>query len=90
MILDTPISNRSDQWLKEMAELETEDCDDPYPALLLAPSPPAPMALPPPLPHAPPAAPDHRAVLTAGSVADGEALGAMSWYARMALCASCE
>jgi hypothetical protein len=41
MIFDRPISNYSAAWLREMADLETEECfDDVYPSsLVLAPAP---------------------------------------------------
>lgn len=68
-------------YMNELAT-EWELCDDfssdCYPASLVPPAPPAPMALPPPLPHAPPAAPDHRAVLTAGSVGEVDEGGEVS------------
>jgi hypothetical protein len=39
-IYDTPFNNFGRHWLKEMADLETEECfDDVYPSTLLAPAP---------------------------------------------------
>ncbi len=47
MLFDKPISNRSNQWLREMATMETEDYSDadPYTAHLLPPPPPSPSPL---------------------------------------------
>ncbi len=90
MLYDKPISNRSDAWLREMADLETEDCaDDTYTASLVAPAGQLPQVASPP-PHAPPHA-EVAAVDPHREDGQMEGLaGSVLSYARMALCGICE
>ncbi len=106
MITDKPISNSSAAWLREMAELETEECfDDTYPASLVLPATPPPTIAPrsslvSPRSGAENAPPDEKAAAADAvlpphrPVVDGDAqevLGlSRETAARLSLCGECE